>query len=43
MVEKMGEVVNDIDLANFFLSNESSGDRNSISEFSINIDSAASP
>ncbi|WP_312338145.1 hypothetical protein [Sphingobacterium sp.] len=42
MVEKMEEVVNDIDLTNFSLSNESSGDRNSISEFSINIDSAAS-
>ncbi len=42
MVEKMEEVVNDIDLINFLLSNESSCDRNSISEFSINIDSAAS-
>lgn len=42
MVEKMEEVVSDIDLTNFSISNESSGDRNSISEFAINIDSAAS-
>lgn len=42
MVEKMEEVVNNIDLANFSISNEFSCARNSINEVSINIDSATS-